>query len=164
MSRARRAAVALGPALLATALWLGACGSDEARASVSYYDAPTLPRTLLAVTVSDGGSARRLTSAEIGANGRPAAELATRQSGTLSVAFRFADGAATIAEGSAEVPLRSDWAYGFTIHVDSANPRRTCFGCIGSTPFPLLARYRRTPADSVWLVWGGNSIRHPVVY
>jgi hypothetical protein len=30
-----------------------------------------------------------------------------------------------------ELPLRADWSYGVTLHVDSLDPRRTCVGCLG---------------------------------
>jgi hypothetical protein len=48
--------------------------------------------------------------------------------------------------------------------VDSLNPTRGCFGCMGVQAFPLAAPYQRTRSDSVWLVWGGNSIRNPAIY
>jgi hypothetical protein len=48
--------------------------------------------------------------------------------------------------------------------VDSTNPTRLCFGCIGARAFPLAAAYQRTERDSVWLIWGGNYIRNPVIY
>jgi hypothetical protein len=57
-----------------------------------------------------------------------------------------------------------DWGYAFTIRVDSLDPTRYCFGCLGAHAFPLAAQYRRTVRDSVWVVWGGNSFKNPVVY
>ena len=161
--RSRARPLALAAALLA---WLPvACRTaEEARVGVTYYDAPRLPRDLLTVTVSDGGAVRELRGDRIGRPGEPAPELPTRRAGTLRVAFRFAAGGATVSEGAAEVPLRGDWRYGFDIMVDSLDPTRACFGCIGRRAFPLPAEYRRSPRDSVWLVWGGNSIRNPVIY
>jgi hypothetical protein len=151
-----------GAALLAAA---AACSTGpQSRVAVTYFDARTLPRDLLTVTVTDAGRTRTLRGADVGAGGREGRVLDTRSSGTMRVAFRFASGGTVAAEGSAEVPLRADWAYGFDVHVDSLDPRRSCFGCIGSRAFPLAAAYRRSPRDSVWLVWGGNSIRNPVVY
>lgn len=152
--------------LLALAMMASlACGErDQAVVSVDYTDIPQLPRTLLSVTLSDGGDARALSLAELGAPGRPGREFATRRRGNLQVAFRFAAAGVTLSEGDAIVPLRSDWGYGFSIRVDSLNPTRGCFGCMGVQAFPLAAPYQRTRSDSVWLVWGGNSIRNPAIY
>lgn len=143
---------------------LGCSSSDEALVIVTYADAPQLPRDLLTVTLSDGARARMLRPDEIGAPGQPGQEFATRQQGELAVAFRFASTGTTISEGKVEVPLQSDWRYGFSLHVDSLNPMRLCFGCMGARAFPLPPAYQRTARDSVWLVWGGNYIRNPVIY
>ncbi|MEO8564029.1 MAG: hypothetical protein ABI601_18255 [bacterium] len=48
--------------------------------------------------------------------------------------------------------------------MDSLDPTRYCFGCLGARAFPLAAEYRRSTNDSVWVVWGGNSFKNPVIY
>lgn len=149
---------------LATCMLLACGDGDEAAVSVSYTDVPQLPRNLLSVTLSDGASLRMLGPDEIGAPGRPGPEYATRRRGELYVSFRFATPGGIVSAGEATVPLRSDWRYGFDIRVDSLDPTRLCFGCIGARAFPLAAAYQRTVRDSVWLVWGGNYIRNPVIY
>lgn len=142
-----------------------ACGDrDEATVSVNYVDVPQLPRNLLSVTMSDGARTRVLTLDDVGAPGQYGREFATRRQGDLRIGFRFASSGLTLSEGEATVPLRSDWRYGFDIRVDSLDPTRLCFGCMGARAFPLAAAYRRTAGDSVWLIWGGNSIRNPVIY
>lgn len=66
--------------------------------------------------------------------------------------------------GDATVSLRGDWAWRFDLMASAEDPRKSCFGCYGSKPFALPADLRTTDRDSLWLVWGGNSIKHPVVY
>jgi hypothetical protein len=67
----------------------------------------------------------------------------------------------TVAHGALDLTLRSDWRYGVEISLADSNPTRFCFGCIGSRSFvvsPTLS------VDSLFLVWGGNSISDPVIY
>lgn len=151
-------------AALAACVLLACGGRDEALVSVRYADIPQLPRNLLTVMLSDGARPRVLGPDEIGAPGRSGREFATRRKGELYVSFRFAASGVILSAGEATVPLRSDWRYGFDIRVDSTNPTRLCFGCIGARAFPLAAAYQRTARDSVWLIWGGNYIRNPVIY
>lgn len=147
------------------ALSVLACGNgDEALVVVNYFDAPRLPRNLLSVTVSDGARTRVLRLDHVGAPGQNGREFATRLQGNLRVAFRFAASGVIVSEGEATVPLRTDWRYGFDIRVDSLNPTRACFGCIGARAFPLAVGYQRTARDSVWLIWSGNNIRNPGIF
>lgn len=151
--------------VLAVALAALACGGgDEARFSVRYNEIPGLPHEALTVTVTESGRNRLLVGEDIGSNERQAPEFPTGVDGTLRVAFELAPSGATASRGAVEVPLRPDWRYGFDIFVDSLNPALECFGCQGSRAFPLAPQYRRSARDSVWLVWGGNWIKHPVIY
>lgn len=89
----------------------------------------------------------------------------TPQKGTATVTFSviLPDGRA-IATGQASVPLRGDWEWDFELMALTDDPKPTCFGCFGSKSFALPADLRSAGRDSLWLVWGGNSIRDPVVY
>lgn len=136
-----------------------ACQGSEARVGVHYRSNTVLPRDLFTVQIQDGGRVRTLRGAEL--DGR---ELSTATSGSLRFGYRAVSSTTIVSEGSVEVPLRNDWRYGFDIFVDSLDPRRGCFGCIGAKPFPLAAGFRRSAKDSVWIVWGGNSISNPAVY
>jgi len=80
------------------------------------------------------------------------------------VRVSMADSLGSIATGSLELPLRSDWRYGVTVQVDSTDPARYCLGCIGSLAFALRPGVGRSVRDSLWLSWGGNSISNPVEY
>ena len=88
----------------------------------------------------------------------------TPSRGDLQVAFALLAAGDTISSGAVTVQLHSDWRWGFLLSADTANPTRYCFGCVGGRAFALDSPFRRFPADSVWLTWGGNSIRNPVVY
>jgi len=101
---------------------------------------------------------------QIGIPPNSAATLSTRKSGTLRVDFRFADDHVLISEGTVTMPLRSDWGYSVEIYVDTVDVGRGCLGCVGSRSFPLAPAYRRSAADSVRVLWAGNSISNPVIY
>lgn len=51
-----------------------------------------------------------------------------------------------------------------TVFSRTVDPIRQCFGCFGSVAFDLLPAYRTVDHDSIWVVWGGNSISNPVTY
>ncbi|QJR37594.1 hypothetical protein [Gemmatimonas groenlandica] len=144
---------------------LAACGADdEALISVSYRSDAIVPRTQTTVILSDGTRRYVITGAEL----RPADGIAimrpTAMSGEAKANVSMSDAQGVIATGQLELPLMSDWVWGVEIHVDSVNPSRLCFGCVGSRSFPLRPGVGRTVRDSLWLTWGGNSIRNPVVY
>jgi len=124
---------------------------------------------MLKVKVDDGRRVWNLTGADFhlaGGNQYNAPILQTANQGTLVVSYSLIPlgSAAAVSTGTIELPLRSDWAYGVDIKPDTADPRRFCLGCAGSKAFPLAPEFRTLQADSVYLVWGGNSISHPVIY
>jgi hypothetical protein len=151
--------------ILALASVLG-CGGPEAQASARFSPTSKLPPSTFTVTLDDGGTKHSYRGADYfttsGTVNTPVIE--TRTSGTLRIQFELASGDTPISEGEVLLPLRKDWIWGASIMVDSLNPTRYCFGCVGSKAFPLAAAYRRVPQDSVWMTWGGNSIKNPVVY
>lgn len=147
----------------------GGCRSDDARVSVSFLPRGPLAVSMLRVRLSDGARTHNLGPADFTTGGASAPhrsrELPTRQRGTLRVAFALVAGAGdTVSRGEVELPLRRDWRYGVDIMPDTADPTRFCFGCQGSRAFGLAAAYAGPAADSVYVVWGGNSIKNPVVY
>jgi hypothetical protein len=96
---------------------------------------------------------------------RASPEFETRTGGELflSIAIEHpTDG--TIATGAITVPLRPDWLWGVSVRNATSNPAEYCFGCWGSTAVALPPAYRTAGRDSVWIVWGGNSITNPVTY
>ena len=136
-----------------------ACPGSDARVSVEYRSSSVLPRDLFTVQIQDGARVRTLRGAQL--DGR---EFSTATSGSLRFGYRAVSSTTVVSEGSVEVPLRDDWRYGFDIFVDSLDPRRGCFGCVGAQAFPLAAAFQRSAKDSVWIVWGGNSISNPAIY
>ena len=56
------------------------------------------------------------------------------------------------------------WRWNVSLFLDERNPHETCIGCFGYRSFPVLESYRTSPAESLWMTWGGNSISSPVVY
>jgi hypothetical protein len=155
--------------LLASALLAGmGCDSrGEAEAEVIYISR-NLPGSAFTVRLDDGRSARTFRGAEMiqQAEGRQLStpKIATETSGTLSIEYTLEVSNAIVSQGVVTMALRDDWGWGARIEVDSINPMRSCFGCVASKAFPLAVAYRRVPADSVWVTWGGNYIENPVVY
>jgi hypothetical protein len=143
---------------------LAACKSEV---SFAFYadSSRGLTTDLVHVRFSDGLLQRTLdgrhfrTSAQ---SGVPRTEnFGTQDHGTLHAVVWLVSAGDTIAVGSVQFPLRDDWRWGVDIFVADSNPMKYCFGCFGSRSFKAAPG---APGDSLFLVWGGNSISHPVVY
>jgi len=148
---------------------LGGCSNAEARVTINAWLPAPLASDMLKVRIDDGRTVWNLTGADFqlaGAAQYNGPMLQTASQGTLTVSYTLVPPAPGIAvsTGSIELPLRNDWGYGVDIRPDTADPRRFCFGCIGSKAFLLAPEFRSSQADSVYLLWGGNSISHPVIY
>lgn len=149
---------------------LSAAGCDREAATLELgfrSDVPVVTPDLVTVRVTDGRGTRLLGADDFGnvdANFFRTAPIATATSGTVTVDVALEDAGRSLAEGRVVLDGRPDWGWGVTIHVTDSDPARACFGCFGSLAFPLDPSVARTPADSLWLTWGGNSISDPVVY
>lgn len=146
---------------------LVACGAGESRIRFGVHgDVETL-RPLLEITATRGDWSLRLTGEEIGAGDSPTSspELSTPGSGELTVEVILRrPGEAVLAEGAIELDIRDDWVWGVDVFLTNENPMRTCFGCLGHEAFAIPAGLTAEPDDSLFIVWGGNSISEPVVY
>ena len=146
---------------------VGACG-PEPRVSVSASLPPPLGLEMLTVTVRDPERLWRWRPSDFTA--RPAgrtpttAERRTSATGTLEVGFQLTDEGVPLSAGSIQLPLSGDWRWSIEIRAVTADPTYGCFGCAGTQAFPLPPRYRAPGRDSIWVVWGGNSISSPRVY
>ncbi|HJQ52316.1 MAG TPA: hypothetical protein VJ825_00620 [Gemmatimonadaceae bacterium] len=151
------------------AFCLAGCTSGEAKIRVDAWLPAPLSPAMLTVNVSDGRSSRTLTGGDfqlVGGFQYHGPTIETSNQGTLKIDYVLVPVGSTVpvSSGSVELPLRPDWSYGVTIRPDSADPRRFCFGCQGAKAFPLAPAFRISQTDSIYVVWGGNSIRHPVIY
>lgn len=63
-----------------------------------------------------------------------------------------------------ELPLHSDLEYSITVSIGNSNPINTCFGCVGSKPVSLESILNFATTDSLYIVWGKNSIKNPVYF
>lgn len=161
---------------LASTLWLAviisACGdadraADRALVSYTFFEEPGFSPGLLVVEFSDGGRARRLTGTDFhdGTTGRwRTREFETRTTGELVTSFWLARGSDTLSSGELRIDLRPDWRWNISFFREDEDPTLTCFGCVGSAPYPLRGELQTAPADSLWLVWGGNFISDPVIF
>lgn len=95
----------------------------------------------------------------------PTSRYPTASAGSLMVHFTLlAPTDDTISTGDAAIPLKPDWTWEITCYVAPYNPIYGCWGCFGSSAFAMDSAYQDTIADSVFIVWGGNSISNPVIY
>lgn len=153
--------------ILAVAGCVTACG-EEGRVGYTFYaEEPDVGPALLAIEVSDGETVRRLAGSEfvLSSGGRLVSpEFETPTSGDLVTTFRLMNGEDTLSSGELRLELRPDWQWGISFQRADEDPTATCFGCMGSRAYGLDPTLQESPADSLWVWWGGNSISNPVVY
>ena len=144
---------------------LTGCG-DDARLSVSVRSMPApLNTSEVRYRIEAGSKAWAATLPATSSGLSPEREFDTPTSGSARVAFTMVlPGGREASTGEVSVALRGDWSWGFELVAATQDPARQCFGCYGSKAFALPADLRSAGSDSLWLVWGGNSIKHPVVY
>lgn len=146
-----------------------ACGQGVRESRVQFGvqgDVETL-RPLLILTATAGDWTMVVNGDEIGTPESPnhSREYRTPEAGTLRIeAVLKRPGEATLATGTIELEIRDDWIWGVSIFLTDENPTRTCFGCIGYKAFAIPEGLTGEPQDSLFMVWGGNSISDPVVY
>ena len=149
-------------------LLLGACG-DEAKINISAVLAAPLTVEMLEVTVRDGGRLIHWSGSDFrprSGNATPSTEeVEISTSGPdLELTYRLQSAGTEISSGSVTLPRKSDWQWGVTVFSATTDPQENCFGCIGSQVFPLIEAFRPPQQDSIWVVWGGNSIDDPAIY
>lgn len=126
---------------------------------------------MLHVAMSDGRSQWRFDSEDFAedrtfADAWSGPEVETLTSGTLAVHYDFRDTLGqVVSRGEVVIPLRTDWRWSIDLFHVSEDPIQRCFGCVGSRGFAILdSTFAGSSGDSVFVVWGGNYISHPVVY
>jgi hypothetical protein len=155
--------LSLGMAITATA-----CGDDD-QALVSYtvLEEPGFSADLLVIEFSDGRRAWQLTGDDFGdgsSRRRDTREFGTGTTGELVTSFWVVQGSDTLSSGELRIDLRPDWRWNISFFREDEDPSDRCFGCVGAAAYELGAVLQTVPADSLWLVWGGNSISDPVVF
>lgn len=149
-------------------LALSACG-EEARIRVSAALAEPLTIEMLTVTIRDGSRVLQWTGSDFRTGidqpvpSTPRVETAT-SGPDLEVSFHLENAGSVLSTGTVVLPRRSDWGWGVTILAATTSPEEGCFGCFGSKAFDLAETFRTPERDSIWLVWGGNSLSDPVMY
>lgn len=153
------------PLLAAILLSAVACQRGESYVQVSYQGTPALQPSAITIIVRQRDHETIYQGATLSPiSGMVRAGVTPLSGREAEVAYKLATAEVTASDGTISLPARSDWSWGVDITIDSLNPTRFCFGCMGSQSFPLDARFRRNARDSVWVVWGGNSISNPVIY
>jgi hypothetical protein len=157
---------------MASLLTLGCSHEPKSLARVSLDKDTLFVPAMLHVRLDDGHSVWTFGSDQIGEDPRYPGqwwtpEVETAHSGTLTMRFSFVTSEQdTVSVGRVSMPIRKDWRWYIGIYGAAGRSYyRNCFGCYGAEPFAILVpTYALTGSDSVWVIWGGNSISHPVIY
>lgn len=149
----------------AAALLLAACSTrgEDATVRYSFHNLPgsKLSTEMLTVRWSSAAGTGQVTGPQmLVSEGGPvligSPKYHTATAGTLTVDVTFTDGAAVVSSGRVELPLKGDREWAVDLQADTLDPTRGCFGCTGHRAFPIAPAYRRSPADSLYVVWSGS--------
>jgi hypothetical protein len=142
-------------------------GEDSSEVQLSIHGNSVLLRRVIQVRLTALNWVRSLDGRDFGSGEWPnyTQTIATPKIGILQVDVTLKDSAnKRVSFGAITLDIRSDWRWGVDISLVDKNPTEGCFGCFGYKVFSVDSIYQRTPEDSLYLVWGGNWIKHPVLY
>lgn len=156
------------PVLMGVAILWG-CGGGGAKSQVQFgvHGRDEVLRPLLTTTATAGDWSAELRGDEIGTIEAPhrGEPLDTPTRGTLEITVVLArPGEAPMASTTVALEIREDWLWGVDVHLSDQNPTQGCFGCLGHEAVAVPDDLIPEVADSLFVVWGGNSISSPVVY
>lgn len=111
------------------------------------------------------GQSKTLTASDFSGSKSYVGPFQTATSGTLRITAQLLDTNDEVAiSETVKLPLKSDWEYGITVAVGAKDPINLCFGCQGSKAVAINSKLNFSETDSLFIVWGGNSISNPVNY
>lgn len=102
--------------------------------------------------------------------GKTTGKVEMPTSGVVHVSFRVeSKNGVIVSAGLFDLPLRSDWQN--TVELNPAPAKGNyweaggCDSCLGSKAFPVHPEHQLDGrVEFMWVVWGGNSIKNPVIY
>jgi hypothetical protein len=164
--------------LLTLVVLLSSCsvsGTDDKKAEIQFsVENDLLSDQTLNATFTDGDNTNSFSNVDFQTrDNATTGELAspiveTTSSGKLTVEFRLMDSETEQLNsgGNFQLDLKEDWRYSIYILTDSAeaDPIGGCFGCNGYYSFDYINNSSSVHNDSLYVVWGGNSISTPVEY
>ena len=152
------------PLALASCSLLGG-GGAEVEVRYTFRTPGAADGLAFSATVDAGGRTRTLTRDDFEPVGDRQFDAAPLMVGdgpsrvTCSVARGGAEGAVSV-----DIDVEDRFLYRVSCAVAPQDPIRLCFGCRGSEAAPLDPALGLPAGDSLFVVWGGDSIDHPVDY
>lgn len=140
---------------------------DQSRVRLNIDGNIQLLRSTITVQLNTPAWTKTLNGSDFGTPGAPTytQTFTTATSGDLEAVITLTDRTGShISSGTITLGLEPDWAWSITIVLDNRNPYYTCFGCMGYKTVETDTVFQRSASDSLFVVWGGNSIKHPVIY
>lgn len=152
---------------LAVVLSVPGCGvGDESLLQFGVYGEVEALRPLLTLTARSGGWLVEVTGAELGGGASQvseAFELPDRSTVVIRAALAR-PGGEPLDSVTVELDIRRDWIWKVDVFLTDRNPFDSCLGCVGYRVVALPEELVPEVGDSLYVVWGGNSIRDPVTF
>jgi len=142
------------------------CGDNEGRIAFNNLSPKSGPVPTIDVSWETSAPiGHRTHEFELDSKTTHAGPFETAQSGTMTITFALLDGdQLSSTAGDLVLNLKKDWEWQVDFIISDTDPITACFGCIGSRSYDLDPALGYDSSMKLWAVWGGNSIKNPVVY
>lgn len=144
------------------------CSSDDSsELQLSIQGDTTILRKAIRVEMTSGGWSKTLYGADFGTldSQNHSQSFVTPTSGSIRIRFTLSDSTrGDLNSGIIVLDAKPDWRWSVDFVLSSGNPFNSCYGCIGYSAFSVDSVFQTSNGDSLFVIWGGNSIKNPVIY
>lgn len=146
---------------------IGCSSEDVSELQFSIQGNTSILRKALRVEIASGGWSKTLHGADFGSLDSPVhtKSFVTPTSGSMLIRFTLSDSIrGDVDSGTITLEAKPDWRWSVDFVLSSSNPFNSCFGCLAYSAFPVDSVFQISNQDSLFIIWGGNSIKNPVIY
>lgn len=146
---------------------IGCSPEDTSEIHLSLQGNNTILRKAIKVEMTAGGLNTTLYGKDFSS---PDSQLCTKTfitptSGSIFIKFTLSDAIrGELNSGVITLNAKPDWHWSVDFQLSSENPFNGCFGCVDYKAFPIDSVFQTSNQDSLFIIWGGNSIKNPVIY
>ena len=144
------------------------CSSDDSsELQLSIQGNTAILQKAIRVEMTSGGWSKTLYGADFGNYDSQvhSQSFVTPISGNIRIRFTLSDTTGVdLNFGTIALDAKPDWRWSVDFVLSSSNPFNSCFGCIGYSAFSVDSIFQTSNRDSLFVIWGGNSIKNPVIY
>lgn len=146
---------------------IGCSSDDSSELRLSIQGNTSILRRAIRVEMTAGGWNKTLYGADFNSLDSQVhtKSFVTPTSGSILIRFTLSDSIrGQLDFGTITLDAKPDWRWSVDFVLSSGNPFYSCFGCIGYSAFSVDSIFQTSNQDSLFIIWGGNSIKNPVIF